>query len=512
VVIADRGLFVMSAEKSYGKIVKSTSIMGGAGAIVMLMGLIRTKFAAVLIGSVGVGVITGFLAVQGLINIIAGLGIQSSAVREIAVAKTKGDDQSIGRIVLTLRRISWLTGMAGMLVMMILSPQLSSLTFNSNAYTLDIAALGIVILLANLTAGKLALLQGMRRIGDMARVNIAGSVFAALIAVIFYYSLGQRGIVTSLVSAAAIQLLIACYFARRIHVPVVELSWMDSLSEAKAMVKLGLVFMWNGLLVCAVSYFTIPLITQSIDLRAVGLYSAAFTLSGISVNFVLGAMGADYYPRLTAVAHDKASVNRLVNEQTEIGLLLALPGLLATLVLAPWLLQNLYTTEFLGAVELLQWFAIGCLWRVVSWPLGFVMLALGKGRWFLITETSGNLTHLALIIIGLKVFGIEGVAVAFCLVNFVYIAAVHSVCRHLTGFTWSVSCFRIVLYALPIMVAMLLVCRILPTWSSTLLGSAVILVVGLFCLRELAQRLGSEHRIVKLISSVPFGRWFFVSI
>jgi hypothetical protein len=33
---------------------------------------------------------------------------------------------------------------------------------------------------------------------------------------------------------------------------------------------------------------------------------------------------------------------------------------------------------------------------VISWPLGFVMLALGKGKWFLVTETAGQLGHLAL--------------------------------------------------------------------------------------------------------------------
>jgi PST family polysaccharide transporter len=64
-------------------------------------------------------------------------------------------------------------------------------------------------------------------------------------------------------------------------------------------------------------------------------------------------MGADYYPRLTGVAHDHAAVNRLVNEQTEIGLLLAVPGLLATLALAPWIIRLFYTSEFLPAVELL---------------------------------------------------------------------------------------------------------------------------------------------------------------
>ena len=47
-------------------------------------------------------------------------------------------------------------------------------------------------------------------------------------------------------------------------------------------------------------------------------------------------MGTDYYPRLTATIHDPVATNRLVNEQTEVALLLAGPVLLAMLALAPW--------------------------------------------------------------------------------------------------------------------------------------------------------------------------------
>jgi PST family polysaccharide transporter len=120
-----------------------------------------------------------------------------------------------------------------------------------------------------------------------------------------------------------------------VPVSVVAVSWRESFHLAGGLVRLGLAFMWSGLAVAVVAYLTRALITQQISLEAVGIFSAAFALSGMFRNFVLGAMGADYYPRLTAVASDRNAVNRLVNEQTEIGLLLAVPGLLATLSLAP---------------------------------------------------------------------------------------------------------------------------------------------------------------------------------
>lgn len=477
--------------------------MGGAAGINMLLGIVRTKFVAVLIGTTGIGLLANFAAIQGLVGTLFGLGIQSSAVREVAAAVGKGDDNAIGRAVLTLRRICWLTGMAGMLAMMVLSSLISQLTFGSGKYTLDIAALGVIILFANLLGGQTALMQGMRHIGDMARANVYGAIFSTFAAISFYSWLGLRGIVPALVAIAAMKLALSWYFARRLPVPAVQLTWRETLSEAGGMVKLGLVFMWNGLLGSAVTYFTVMLITQQISLQAVGLYSAAFALSGIFVNFVLSAMGADFYPRLTGVANDNVAVNRMVNEQTEIGLLLAVPGLLATLVLAPWIIQFFYTKEFLQSAELLQWFILGCLGRVISWPLGFVMLALDKGRWFFLTETTFNTIHLLLVGMCLFSFGLKGVAIAFFVMYLGYTFAVYAVARHLTGFDWSPQAKKIGVFSILAVVLTFIMLLNLKVIPATVIGLTTTICVSLYSIRELVQRIGIEHRIVRLVFKVP---------
>ncbi len=493
----------MSSDKSYSQILKASSIMGGAAGIKLLLGMLQVKFAAVLIGATGVGLNASFTAIHGVIGTIAGLGIPSSAVRDISVAVGKGDQQAIGRTVLTLRRICWLTGLVGMAAMMLLSPLLSQLTFGNQNYTLDIAALGLIVLFANLSGGQMALLQGTRRIGDMARANIFGAALGTLAAIAFYATLDLRGIVPTLVIASATQLALSWFFARQVPVPKVELTFKESFVEAGGMVRLGLVMMFSALMGSAVTYVTVMLITQHEGVHAVGLYSAAFALSGIFVNFVLAAMSADYYPRLTGASSDKVAMRRMVNEQTEIALLLALPGLIATIALGPWILQLFYTREFLGAVDLLQWFILGCMGRVISWPLGFVLLALGKGRWFLLTETSFNVVHVALIALGLQLFGIEGVAIAFFLMYLGYILAVYLVCRHLIGFRWSAESMKITFLALPILGATFMACRTLSLWPASAIGLALTLVVSAFCLRGLANRVGPEHRIVRAIGRLP---------
>lgn len=495
------------SNKSYGQILKSSSIMGGTAGITVLLGMVRTKFAAVLIGTTGAGLLASFGAIQGLVGTLAGLGLGSSAVRDVAAAVAAGDHTAIGRTVLTLRRMCWLTGTVGLAAMMALSPLLAQRTFGNQEHTLEIAALGLIILFGNLSSGQTALISGMRRIGDLARLGIASAIVGTVVSIGFYVWLGTRGIVPALVLASAVNLLITWQFAKRVPVPPASMTWAESFKEAGGMIKLGMVMMWTGLLNSIATYATVNMITTSISLSTVGIYSAAFSLSGMFVNFVLGAMGADYYPRLTGVAQDKAAMNRLVNEQTEIGLLLAAPGLLATLSLAPWVVHVFYTAEFLPAVALLQWFILGCLGRVVSWPLGYVMLALGKGRWFFATETTFAALHLALIASLLHWVGLQGVAIAFAVLYLVYTVVTWGVARHLIGFAWSPSSGTMLIRATSVVGVLFVVVRILPVWPGTVAGGFVTLVVSLYCLRGLLARVGSEHRISKLVRRVPVVRW-----
>lgn len=492
-----------SATRSYSQILKASSIIGGAQGIKLLFGMVQVKFAAILIGPAGVGLIANYQVIQGMVGNLAGLGLPSSGVREVAEAVGRGDAVAIGRMVVTLRRVCWLTGLIGALAMAAVSQLLSVWTFGNPDHTLEIRLLALVILFGNIAGGQTALIQGMRRIGDLARLSLIASAAGTLITLVCYWFFGLRGIVPALLLMSAVQLAASWYFVRQVPVPAVSMTWFESLGAAGGMVRLGLVFMWNGLIVSLVAYLTRALITQEISLEAVGIFSAAFALSGMLVNFVLSAMGADYYPRLTAVAADHRAVNRLVNEQTEIGLLLAVPGLLATLSLAPWIIQLFYSDAFLPAVELLQWFVLGCLGRVVSWPLGFVMLALGKERWYFLTETGGNGLHLMLIFVGLITLGIEGTAIAFFLLYLFYTAAVLAVAHHLTGFAWSIENRRLMAWLLLIVAGTFVAERLLQLWPATLAGLLVTLIASILCLRGLVGRIGRDHRIVRQLSRLP---------
>src|SRR5205823_11716955 len=140
---------------------------------------------------------------------------------------------------------------------------------------------------------------------------------------------------------------------------------------------------------------------------------AAWTLGGMYVGIVLQAMGADFFPRLTAAAADNRECNRLVNEQAEMSLLLAAPGILGTLTFTPLVIQALASAKFGPAIEILRWICLGMMLRVASWPMGFILLAKGARRLFFWSELITGIVSLALVWLGVRYCGLNGTGMAF---------------------------------------------------------------------------------------------------
>jgi antigen flippase len=223
----------------------------------------------------------------------------------------------------------------------------------------------------------------------------------------------------------------------------------------------------------------------------------------VFAGFILDAMGADFYPRLTAVAQDNHKVNKLVNEQTEIGILLALSGLLATLVFSQWIIRIFYTEKFSQAASLLPWFVLGIFGRVISWPLGFIQLAKGASLWFAITETVAVFVHLAMVWLGLRWLGLMGVAIAFPILYGLYTAGMLWVAFRLSGFRWSRDVIRLLSVGAVLVLATFVVMKSAPEIPATILGAVIIVGTGCYCLRQITGRLGPEHKISRMVLRLP---------
>lgn len=424
---------------SYRKTLKSTSVIGGASLINILIGMVKTKVVAVLLGPAGIGLVGVYNSIIGMVSTVAGMGIGTGGTMQIAKAHGSGDPDRVARTVKTVRRTVWVTGALGMSIMVMGCTLFSKASFGTGNYAAAIALLGITVLLANIAAGQSCILQGTRRISDLARVSIVGALNGTVISVPCYYFWGIRGIVPGLILTGAAALATSWWFASRVPLVSVSVQWSESCREAGKLFKFGVPLMLSGLMGALSAYFLRALLVRQIGLTGVGIWQAAFNLSSILVNFVLAAMGTDYCPRLAAVADDNQRVSAEVNAQTEIALMLAVPGLAATIIFAPLAIKLFYSGNFDAAVDILRWSVYGVLGRVISWPLGFVLLAKGMGKTFFATELFASVFQVVALWGCVKMWGLPGTGIAFLLLYAAYALLIYIVARAVSGVSWTSS-------------------------------------------------------------------------
>jgi antigen flippase len=489
---------------SYSRILRTSAITGGAAGMNMLISMVSVKFGAVLLGPAGIGQLRVFQALLGFASSLSGLGIHGSAVQSIAKANADGRADDLAATVSALRRTSWVLGLTGWVLLAALAWPVSEWAFGDTTHGSEIALLGACLLLSSLSALTMALFQGYQRIGDLARINVTSAALSTGCNIAWFAGLGQGGIVPSLLCTAAISALVPRVWSSRLpRHEIPPLPWRETLREATRLSGLGTAMMVAGLASSLTGFLIPAIVNRELGVDAVGLYAAAWGISGLFANFILGAMGADYFPRLSAVASDRTALNRLVNEQTEIGILLALPGLAATIGFAPLAIQFFYTKDFAGATSVLLWFSIGIFGRVTSWPLGFLLLARRDALLFVASELIFGAMHVGLVLACVRLWGLAGVGIAFFALYAIYNIAMLIVARVIADVNWNASTWRIALPAACLVAAAAATRTLIADPWSYVASFAVAVLAGIIALRGLMARLGPDHRVSQVVARVP---------
>jgi PST family polysaccharide transporter len=308
------------------------------------------------------------------------------------------------------------------------------------SYSGAVGWLSIGVALSVAGASQAALIQGMRRIGDIARLNVYGSAISTVLGISLLWQWGKAGLVAYILVAPLASFVLGHLYVSRLPKAGQETVTIPELTrEWKMLLRLGIAMVGAGLVQQLAQLLIRIYVARVLGAQSLGQYQAAWIISMQYVSFVLMAMGTDYYPRLTGVIHDHKAASNLVNEQTEIATLLSAPVFIAMMAVAPWVIHLLYAASFTPAIEILRWQVLGDVLKVASWPLGFLFLALGDGKTFFSTETASMLILTGLITGLAPIMGLPITGIAYLAMYVFYLPLVYWLARRRIGFRWSRS-------------------------------------------------------------------------
>lgn len=475
---------------SYRSIFKATSLFGGVQVFQILISVIRSKIVALLLGPSGVGILGLFQSATVMIQSVTSMGLSTSAVRDVSEAHSTGETRQVARVVTTLRRLVWVTGLLGTLVVIILSPILSQASFGNKDYVIPFIFLSIVLLLDQLSAGQKVLLQGTRRLKDLAKASTFGAAIGLVVTVPIYYLFGINGIVPTLILNSLITLFFSWLFSKKIKLEKVDLCLKETFKCGATMLKMGFAMSLSGMLVYASSFFLRGFIRMVGGTEAVGVFTAGFTLLGSYVGMVFTAMNTDYYPRLASSCKDNTKMSQIVNEQGEVASLILGPLLMICLVFANNIIKLLYSDSFVLACDYLFWAIIGMMFKLGSWLVAFQVVAKGDMKTFIINEMSANVYSFILSILGYHLYGLKGLGIAFSISFLLYFIQIYFVTRKCYNFKFSspfIKVYTIEVTLVFLCMIMVWVTRVTPL--TYVIGIPMIILATVWSFYELNKRI-----------------------
>ncbi|MBF4507171.1 oligosaccharide flippase family protein [Flavobacterium sp. JLP] len=478
-------------KESYKQIFKSTSIVGGAQIINIIIGIIRNKIIAILLGPAGVGVAGIFQTIVELVRNGTGLGINFSGVKNVAENNT--DSQRVARTILVLRRWEFGTGLVGMLVVIVLCNFFSNYSFGNDGYTYSIAFMSVTLLISAVSAGQLAILQGLRRIKEMAKATLLGSILGTLISLPIFWWFGIAGIVPSMILTALGSLTVSWYYARKVITEKVQLSLSETFSEGLGMAKLGFFIVVNGFVATISLYVIRVLIRTHLGMDSVGYFQAVWIISTMYINILLNSMLADYFPRLSAIKDNKEASNKLINQQLEMTLLVGTPMLMGMIAFATLAINILYTNSFHSAVSVLKWQMMASFFTFISYTVGVLYLSLNKGWYAIIIETLRQIIYISFVFFGWEYFGFNVLGIGFLIANFVCLVFGVYSAKQLNSFKFSIINVKYILI-LGSFVGLTLFCSLyLEGFIQYILNGVLLILASAFCLYNLNKMLDIKN-------------------
>lgn len=414
----------MQGNNSYKQILKAVSLFGGVQLINIFVNLLKLKIVALFIGTVGVGIVAILSNTLSFFGILTRCGLDITTVKEISSAK----NEEVPKKISLTRQLALLTGITGFVALLFLSPLLSLIAFNNTSYTLFFVTISVVLIFSQLDVNNLAILQGVKSLNRLAKAIAISSVLSLFPTIILYYFLGQNGIPYVILITAILSFLVLNHFVKKLKIKKNKIIPLKQLfKEGKNILKTGLYLSLANIVEISVGLIIQLFILNLGGIHLAGLYNAGIILINSYVSIFFSVLSKDFFPRLVQVSKDDKLVNKIVNDQAYILILLLTPLIIGFIIFKSCIVTMFFSNEFLPILGMISYGILATVFKAVSWSMGYILIAKGSSKLYLISEVVSNLALLISIFVGYKINGLTGVGIGFLIYHILDLVFIKSI-------------------------------------------------------------------------------------
>ncbi len=391
-------------------LLKTSALNGVAVLIKTATMFILNKILAIYVGPSGYAAIGQFQNFIQMVTTFAGSAINTAVIKY--TAEYHGDETKQRAIWKAAGSLVLIFSFIFTFIILIFQKQLSLYIFQTAQYQSVFAWFAVFLVLFNLNALFLAILNGKKEILKLVTANIAGSVLSLLVTSVLavqYHLYGALVALSIYQSIAFFVTLFLCYKANWF-----KISYLFGRIEpkiAKNFVAFALMALVSAICVPLSQMVIRSYLSQEFGLNYAGYWEAMIRLSAAYLMLVTTTLSVYYLPRLSELT-DIKEIKKEVYLGYKFIFPLAVIGGSIVYLLKDWIIPLLFSTDFLPMRELFLWQMIGDSLKIGSWILAYLMLSKAMTQLYIITEIIFALTSVLLTYICTQLIGFEGVSVA----------------------------------------------------------------------------------------------------
>jgi len=481
-------------------IFRATAILSASSVVSILFGVISAKVMAVFLLPAGYGFYGLLQSFVGLASLVASMGMNIGLVRLGAAAVARGDELAIATLRKGAWALFWGLGSATLLGLVLFRGMFSRLALGSPKHATIVLLMAIPLLFSLASGIQTGVLNAYHRVAALAKYSVATTALTSTCAIISVLVLRVRGIVPAVIGGMLLSWVVSRYFLHREVGPArARPAAREVRAAAWSLLRFGGPYTASQLVGTGVQLALPIVVVHLLGTESVGYYRAAIAVTVVYSGLLTTAMGQDYYPRLSAVRDQPRALVDLINQQYRLVLMLAVPGILGVLAVAPYAIPIVYSRKFLPALVILAWQLMGDLFKLTSWTMSYAILARCRGSTYFFTECVGGLASIGTLWFAVRWFGLPGLGISFLASYVIYYAFVWLILRRDIHLRWTMSNKLMMLAGL----AAALFLQVLPSTSlanfRTPIAISLAMLAGAWSLRAVWGELWGRQKEIKAV-------------
>jgi len=400
-------------------LIKTSILSAISTAIKVIAGFVSVKVVAVYIGPSGLALMGQMQNFIAMMSSIASAGVNSGVVKY--TAEHYEDDETKRKIWSSALKISLVLIMPMAIAIIFLADFISMKLLNTTEYSSIFIVFSITVVFFVLNGLMTSILNGQKEIKKLTLLNIVGSLFSLAVTILLVTQYELYGALIAGIVSQSIVFFVTLAFVLKSNWFKLSMFFgsMDKEYRNK-LLKYSLMSLVSATMIPLSHMYVRDYIGTHIGWDEAGYWQAIWRISETYLMLITTTLSIYYLPKLSSIK-DKRELKRELLYGYKIVMPIVTVMALGIYLFRDFIIQILFTKEFLSMADLFLYQLIGDVIKIAAWLLGYIMVAKAMTKLFIFSEIFFVWCFVGFVVLFTNLYGLKGVTIAYMANYFIYL-------------------------------------------------------------------------------------------